>query len=62
MSENKARDDEFINKGEPYESEFILNQYAVKDHAAVMKAIEKGNYQTHEELYQKLAGQGIHKK
>jgi hypothetical protein len=62
MSEDKARDDGFINKGEDHEIDFILAQYAVKDHAAVMKAIEDGDYQPHEDLYDKLAGQGIKRK
>jgi hypothetical protein len=62
MSENKARDDKFINKNQPYEIDFILNQYKAKDQAVVKKAIEKGDYQSHEELYKKLAKQGITKK
>jgi hypothetical protein len=62
MSEDKARDDKFINKDEPHEIDFILDQYEVKDHIAVMKAIEAGNYLTHKELYDKLARQEIQKK
>jgi hypothetical protein len=62
MSENKARDDKYINKRQPYEIDYIINQYPVKDQAAVKKAIEKGDYQSHEELYKKLASKGIKKK
>jgi hypothetical protein len=62
MPENKARDDKFINKREPHEIDFILNQYKAKNQAEVRKAIEKGDYQSHEELYKKLAKKGIMKK
>jgi hypothetical protein len=62
MSEDKARDDKFINKDEPYEVNFILGQYDVKDQAEVKKAIEKGKYQSHDEIYNALAQRGIKRK
>ena len=62
MTENKARDDKFINKDQKYEPDFILGQYNLADHPEIIKAIEQGNYQTHDELYKALAAKGIKKK
>jgi hypothetical protein len=62
MPGNKARDDKFINKDQKHEIDFILDQYGPKDQSEVKKAIEKGNYQSHDELYKKLARKGIKKK
>jgi hypothetical protein len=62
MPDNKARDDKFINKDEKHEIAFILSQYKPKDQSEVKKAIEKGNYQSHDELYKKLERKGIRRK
>jgi hypothetical protein len=62
MPDDKARDDKYINKNESYEVKFILAQYAQKDWPEVKQAIMDTDYQTHDELYKRLARKGIKRK
>ena len=66
MSRNKKRDDEFFNKSQKYETDYISNQYKNTD--GVKNFIkEKGedgtiHYSTHKEVYGLINKQGFRKK
>lgn len=62
MADNKARDDKFINKNQKHEIKYEQGKYPKKYEDIVKKEIEKGNYQTHKELEDKLKNKGVNKK
>lgn len=62
MSENKKRDDEFINKTEKYERDYEKGKYPKKYSDIVEEKIDEGRYQTHSELEEKLKNEGVNKK
>lgn len=62
MQENKNRDDKYINKEEDYEIDYIKSQYDKKYHEKIDAEIDKGNYQSHDELYKSLSKKGIKRK
>jgi len=62
MAENKARDDKFVNKGEPYERDFIKKQYSPTHSDEIDKIIDKQKYVTHDDIYKKLKEKGFRRK
>lgn len=52
---NKKRDDEFINKSEPHEIEYILSLYDEDDHDTIRMALKVCKpYIKHKEFYRLL--------
>lgn len=62
MADNKSRDDKFIHKDEEYEINYEISKYPNKYSHIVEEEIENGDYQTHEELEEKLKNRGVNKK
>ena len=62
MSEDKKRDDKFVNKEEYYERDYVKSKYDEKYHREIDAEIDKYNYQSHDELYEALSEKGINKK